>query len=390
MKKLRLCLINQTHPAIDPRKCLESNENVPAALTITLDAVSYPIEFGVGEVGAELTRAVQDARWAGRKSAVMVDQSVAEAFGHELSRAFGAAPVLVLPAGESTKALESLGAVWEWLAAQRVDRGGVLWVIGGGVLGDLGGFAAATYLRGIDCVQVPTTLLAMVDSSVGGKTGINLVAGKNLAGAFHHPRAVYVFPAWLRTLPAREFAAGAAEVIKYGLLADAALFAQLEAAPLTPASASLVEVVRRCCELKAGVVQADPRETAAEGGRALLNLGHTFGHAIERVAGYGSYLHGEAVGVGLCAAARLSRDLGLIDGAAVARVDRAVAAHGLPQRLREPLAVSALIDAMSRDKKVRAGRLRFVVLNSLGHAATRDDVPAERAIAVWRELGATG
>lgn len=388
-KILRLCLINRTKRAIDLRKCLESNENVPAALTIALDDVSYPIEFGVGEIEAELRRAVQDARWAGRKPAAIVDQAVAAVFGNEISRVFGSAPVLVLPAGESTKSLESLGAVWEWLAAQRIDRGGVLWVIGGGVLGDLGGFAAATYLRGIDCVQVPTTLLAMVDSSVGGKTGINLVAGKNLAGAFHHPRAVHVFPAWLRTLPAREFAAGAAEVIKYGLLADAALFAQLEAAPLTPASANLVDVVRRCCELKAGVVQADPRETAAEGGRALLNLGHTFGHAIERVAGYGSYLHGEAVGVGLCAAARLSRDLGLIDSAAVARVDRVVAAHGLPVRLREPLTVSALLDAMSRDKKVRSGRLRFVVLETPGRAATRDDVPPERASAVWRELGAT-
>jgi 3-dehydroquinate synthase len=364
------------------------NENVPSALTISVDQVSYPIEFGVAEIDAELRRAIGDARWRDRKAAVLVDQAVAAVFGEAITRAFGSVPLRVLPAGESTKSLESLGAVWEWLASQRVDRGGVLWVIGGGVLGDLGGFAAATYLRGIDCVQVPTTLLAMVDSSVGGKTGLNLAAGKNLAGAFHHPRSVYVFPAWLRTLPAREFAAGAAEVIKYGLLADAALFAQLEAEPLTPASARLVDVVRRCCELKAGIVQADPRETAPEGGRALLNLGHTFGHAIERVAGYGSYLHGEAVGVGLCAAARLSRDLGLISAGEVARVDRVVAAHGLPARLREPLAIPALLDAMSRDKKVRAGQLRFVVLESLGRAATRGDVPTARAEAVWRELGA--
>lgn len=385
---LRICLTIETKPAIDPRKCLVSNENVPAALTISLDDVSYPIEFGVGEIEAELGRAVGDARWAGKGVAAIVDHAVAASFGNEILRVFGSAPVLVLPAGESTKSLESLGAVWEWLASHRLDRGAVLWVIGGGVLGDLGGFAAATYLRGIDVVQVPTTLLAMVDSSVGGKTGVNLVAGKNLAGAFHHPKAVYIFPAWLRTLPAREFAAGAAEIIKYGLLADAALFAQLEVAPLTPASANLVAVVRRCCELKAGIVQADPRETAAEGGRALLNLGHTFGHAIERVAGYGAYLHGEAVGVGLCAAARLSRDLGLIDAAAVARVDRVVAAHALPVRLREPLETAALLDAMTRDKKVRAGRLRFVVLETLGRAATRGDIPPERAESVWRELGA--
>lgn len=374
--------------AIDLRKYLQSNENVPAALTITLDDVSYPIDFGVGEIEAELGRARGDARWVGRGVAAIVDHAVAASFGNEILRVFGSAPVLVLPAGESTKSLESLGAVWEWLAAQRIDRGGVLWVIGGGVLGDLGGFAAATYLRGIDVVQVPTTLLAMVDSSVGGKTGVNLVAGKNLAGAFHHPKAVYIFPAWLRSLPAREFAAGAAEIIKYGLLADAALFAQLDAAPLTPTSAQLVSVIRRCCEIKAQVVQADPRETAAEGGRALLNLGHTFGHAIERVAGYGAYLHGEAVGVGLSAAARLSRDLGLIGAGEVARVDRVVAAHNLPVRLRAPLSIAALMDAMARDKKVRAGRLRFVVLESLGHAATRGDIAPERAEAVWRELGA--
>lgn len=359
-----------------------------SALTISLENSSYPIEFGVGALGGQLSAAVRAAQFQERRHAVIVDQAVAAVAGVEIAAAFGSAPTLVLPAGESTKSLESLGAVWEWLAAQRIDRGGVLWVLGGGVLGDLGGFAAATYLRGIDVVQVPTTLLAMVDSSVGGKTGVNLVAGKNLAGAFHHPRAVFIFPEWLRTLPAREFAAGAAEVIKYGLLGDAALFARLESDPLTPASAQLVPVIRRCCEIKAQIVQNDPRETAAEGGRALLNLGHTFGHAIERVAGYGAYLHGEAVGVGLCAAARLSRDLGLIPAAAVARVDRVVAAHDLPARLRAPLPVAALLDAMSRDKKVRGGELRFVVLESLGQAATRGGVATAAAERVWRELGA--
>ena len=357
-------------------------------LQVVLPEASYPIEFGEGAVGAELRAALARPEWAGRRAAVLVDQALARVLGDELGAVFGAAPVLILPAGESTKALESLGAVWEWLARERIDRRGVLWVIGGGVLGDLGGFAAATYQRGIDCVQVPTTLLAMVDSSVGGKTGINLQAGKNLAGAFHHPRAVHILPGWLRTLPAREFAAGVAEVIKYGLLGDAALFAQLERAPLTPTHPDLVPVVRRCCELKAQVVQADPRETAAENGRALLNLGHTFGHAIERVAGYGAYLHGEAVAVGLCAAARLSRDLGLLDADAVARVERGVAAHALPVRLREPLEVAALMDAMTRDKKNRDGGIRFVVLEALGRAVTRSGVPGPAVERVWRELGA--
>src|SRR6185295_4410937 len=194
----------------------------------------------------------------------------------------------------------------------KLDRGGVLFAVGGGVIGDLGGFAAAAWLRGIEYYQVPTTLLAMVDSSVGGKTGINLASGKNLVGAFHQPRAVFISTGLLSTLPPREFAAGMAEVIKYGLLGDAPLFAQLEEAPLTIANARLAAVVRQCCALKARIVEADERETAKEGGRALLNLGHTFGHAIENVAGYGEYLHGEAVAIGLCAAARLSQKLGYI------------------------------------------------------------------------------
>lgn len=371
---------------VDRRKLLSFNGAVQISLRVAIGDRSYPIEFRAGEIAAALTEATATSPKQG--AALLVDASVAAASEETLRAAFGDAPVLRLPAGEATKSLVALGRVWEWLAQERVGRDGVLWVIGGGVLGDLGGFAAATYLRGIDCVQVPTTLLAMVDSSVGGKTGINLAAGKNLAGAFHHPRAVHIFPAWLRTLPPREFAAGAAEVIKYGLLGDAALFAELERGPLTPAHPRLAEIIRRCCELKAEIVQDDPRETAAEGGRALLNLGHTFGHAIERVAGYGAYLHGEAVAVGLCGAARLSRALGSLDEPAVARVERCVAAHALPTRLRQPLAGAALREAMSRDKKTRGGALRFVVLEALGRAATRADVPDALVEQVWRELGA--
>lgn len=331
-----------------------------------------------------------ESAWAGRAMAVVTDTSVARVLGIAAGGAFAGVPTLVLPAGEATKTAARLADVWEFLAQHRVDRRGVLWAVGGGVIGDLAGFAAASYLRGIDYVQVPTTLLAMVDSSVGGKTGLNLAAGKNLAGAFHHPQAVYAFADFLRTLPPREFAAGAAEVVKYGLLADAALFAQLEAKPLALAHPELLAIVRRCCEIKAQVVQADPRETAAEGGRALLNLGHTFGHAIENVAGYGAYLHGEAVAIGLAAAARLSRELGLIDEAAVARVERVVAAHDLPVRLREPLKLAALFAAMARDKKNRDGRLRFVILEALGRAVTRGDVPIAPVEKVWREVGAIG
>lgn len=275
------------------------------------------------------------------------------------------------------------------MAASRLDRTSVLWVIGGGVIGDLGGFAAASYLRGIEFIQVPTTLLAMVDSSIGGKTGINLAAGKNLVGAFHHPSRVFIALDSLRTLPPREFAAGMAEVIKYGLLGDAALFGRLEESPVTPASADLLAVIRRCCEMKAAIVQADERETAREGGRALLNLGHTFGHAIEQATGYASYLHGEAVAIGLVAAARLSERLGDLTADHVARVSRCVAAHQLPVRLRAPLKVPALMEAMQRDKKVRAGQLRFVVLKRLGEAVTRGGIEASLVEEIWRELGAS-
>jgi len=264
----------------------------------------------------------------------------------------------------------------------------VLFAVGGGVIGDLGGFAAASWLRGIDFFQVPTTLLAMVDSSVGGKTGINLKAGKNLAGAFHQPRGVFVSTNLLATLPPREFAAGMAEVIKYGLLGDAALFVRLEKTPLTVASAELAGVIRTCCALKARIVEADERETAKDGGRALLNLGHTFGHAIENAAGYGSYLHGEAVAIGLSAAARLSRELGFLTADDVGRIDAALVAHALPTRLRAPLPLMALMTAVASDKKVRGGLPRFVVMEKIGRAVTRDDVSPAWAEACFRAVGA--
>lgn len=387
-ENLRICLTNRTENGVDACKPLEFNGSVLSPLEVKVAGSGYPISFHATGAAESLRGAVEAFARAGRRSFAVTDERVAATQARFLADALPGVPVMTLPAGEATKSLPHLGAIWDFLAAERADRRCVLWLIGGGVVGDLGGFAAATYLRGVDCVQVPTTLLAMVDSSVGGKTGLNLAAGKNLAGAFHHPAAVHICPDFLTTLPPREFAAGAAEVIKYGLLGDAELFAGLERTPLTASHPDLLAIVRRCCEIKAEVVAADPRETAPEGGRALLNLGHTFGHAIERVAGYGAYLHGEAVAVGLCAAARLSRDLGTLDTAAVERVDRCVAAHALPVRLREPLAVADLLDAMSRDKKNRDGRLRFVTLEALGRAVTRGDVPVAAAEQVWRELGA--
>lgn len=356
------------------------------ALTVALASGSYPIHFyrdgktGIPEALADLDR-------QSRLSVLLTDEGVAQAQPGFLTGNFGSRPRLVLPVGEKSKSLETFGRVHDFLAANKVTRQGVLWIVGGGVTGDLGGFVAATYLRGIRYVQVPTTLLAMVDSSVGGKTGINLSAGKNLVGAFHHPQAVHIATDFLQTLPAREFAAGMAEVVKYGLLGDAALFAQLEKTGLTPTHADLPAVIRRCCQLKADIVRGDELELAPEGGRALLNLGHTFGHAIEQVTGYTAYLHGEAVAIGLAGTARLSRKLGLIPAGDVARIDRVLAAYQLPARLRSPLPVVELQAATTRDKKNRADGVRFVVLNALGTAATRSGIPPATVEAVWRELG---
>lgn len=356
-------------------------------LSVHLAERSYVIHFGP-DVGPLISNEISARLAAGRKVAVLTDQNFARSQGAWLRTVFRDTPTLVAAAGEASKSLTILGQVLDFLAEQKLDRGGALFAVGGGVIGDLGGFSAACWLRGIDFYQVPTTLLAMVDSSVGGKTGINIAAGKNLVGAFHQPRGVFVGTDLLATLPPREFAAGSAEVIKSALLGDESLLARLERSPLTVGSQDLAEVIRRCCGLKARFVESDERELAKEGGRALLNLGHTFGHAIENVAGYGVYLHGEAIAIGLCAAARLSQKLGGIGPAEVARVEALVAAHGLPTRLREPLTIEVLFTAMSRDKKVRSGSLRFVVLKKLGEAVTRDDVPRDLAEASFREVGA--
>jgi 3-dehydroquinate synthase len=358
------------------------------SLTVNLGTRSYPIHFG-NNVAPTVRAEIDALVAAGRKVAVVTDRNLATSQTDALRAMFGEQPTLVLEPGEETKSLSQLGRVLDFLAEHRIDRGGALFAAGGGVIGDLAGFAAASYLRGIAFYQVPTTLLSIVDSSVGGKTGINLKAGKNLVGAFHQPRGVFIGTGLLATLPPREFAAGMAEVIKTGLLGDASLFAQLEKNPLTVASPELGAVIRRCCALKAGVVEADEFETAKEGGRALLNLGHTFGHAIEQVTGYGHYLHGEAVAIGLAAAARLSQKLGYINAAEVARIEATLVAHALPIRLREPLALAPLLAAMARDKKVRAGALRFVVLKKLGTAVTQGDIEPTLAEACFIEVGAS-
>jgi 3-dehydroquinate synthase len=276
----------------------------------------------------------------------------------------------VFEASEAVKDLGSAASVVDALVAARADRRSVLVALGGGVVGDIAGFASAIFMRGIRFVQVPTTLLAQVDSSVGGKTGVNHRAGKNLIGAFHQPSLVVADTDLLRTLPAREISAGLAEILKHGLLADANYFAQVEA--LLPRlvdcdASALGPVVAQSCAIKAAVVARDERES---GERALLNLGHTFGHAIETLSGYGRWLHGEAVGCGLCLASDLSRRLGLIDDSDVLRIERAVAAAQLPTRI-PGFARSAAIECMRGDKKAEAGQIRFILLERIGRAIQR-------------------
>jgi 3-dehydroquinate synthase len=357
------------------------------SLTVNLGERSYTLR-----IGADLTREVRDyvdaLQSQGRRVALVTDRRLAECQADALAAMFGDVPRFAVAPGEDSKSLGSFGALLDFFAELSLDRTSTIFAAGGGVIGDLAGYAAASFLRGVDFVQVPTTLLAMVDSSVGGKTGINLKAGKNLVGAFHQPKGVFIDTDLLATLPPREFAAGMAEIVKYGLLGDPELFAQLERQPLTPGDPRLASVIRTCCALKAKIVEADERETAREGGRALLNLGHTFGHAIEQVTSYKAYLHGEAVAIGTAAAARLSEKLGLVSAEAVRRVEAVLAAHHLPISLKDPLRLDALMAAVGRDKKVRAGMPRFVVLNSLGEAATRSGIGSETVEACFREVGA--
>lgn len=356
-------------------------------LTVRLGRRSYWIHFD-GDVVGQVKQQVNSLGAVNRRIAVVTDEHLADLHRQTIKAAFGEAPVLVIQAGEQSKNLESFGRILDFLAEHRIDRESAMFAFGGGVVGDLVGFAAASYLRGISYYQIPTTLLAMVDSSVGGKTGLNLKAGKNLVGAFHQPEGVFIGTRLLSSLPMREFAAGMAEVIKYGLLGDETLFADLEKNRMAVHSPHLLRLIRRCCEMKAQIVQSDEFELAPEGGRALLNLGHTFGHAIEQATGYGQYLHGEAVAIGLDAAARLSQKLGMLTAIDIARIEEVILANQLPVKLARPIDRSLLMAAMGRDKKVRAGTPRFVVLDRIGSAVTRSNLDPSIIEEVWREVGA--
>ena len=281
---------------------------------------------------------------------------------------------VVLEDGERYKNAATLGRIYDALLEHRCERKTTLIALGGGVVGDLAGFAAATYMRGMPFIQIPTTLLAQVDSSIGGKTGINHPLGKNMIGAFYQPRLVLADTEVLKTLPPREFSAGLAEVIKHGLVRDAAFFSWLEQNMenlLAGDAQALAHAVRRCCEIKAAVVAEDEREN---GVRALLNFGHTFGHAFEAGLGYGTWLHGEAVSAGMVMAADLSRRLGHIAAADVERIVALLARAHLP--VAPPaIAPGRLLQLMAADKKAEGGKLRFVLLDDIGSASVRADVP---------------
>jgi 3-dehydroquinate synthase len=283
-----------------------------------------------------------------------IDEALLAAQADFVAAAFGDMPRIVLPSGEPTKCFAWLERICEFLAEKRVARDGTLFACGGGVTGDIAGFAASSYLRGIGFVQVPTTLLAMVDSSVGGKTGINIGAGKNLVGAFWQPRAVFADTSLLASLPEREFPAGMAEVIKYGMLGDAALFEQLETLPLLDAeSADLPGIVARCCSIKADVVGTDERETAANNGRALLNLGHTFGHAVEKVAGLAPICMARPWALACTGCEAVRRD-GPLSTGDVRRVKALLERYSLPTALRAPCRCITRKGRRQR-QKVRAG-----------------------------------
>ena len=300
---------------------------------------------------------------------------------------------LTVPCGEESKSLVSYGKLVNEMLAGGLERRTAVIALGGGVVGDLTGFAAATLLRGLPFVQVPTTLLAQVDSSVGGKTAINTEHGKNLLGAFHQPRMVLADTATLATLPRRELGAGYAEMAKAGMIGDARFFAWCEAngaAVMAGDREVQAEAIMRACAFKAQVVGGDEREEKPDDGRALLNLGHTFGHALEAELGYGTILHGEAVAVGIGLAFQLSARLGLCSVADGDRVIGHLASVGLPAELthlNRRLSAASLIAHMRRDKKIRDGRLTFVLVGGIGHAFTRSDVPPEAVVEVLREAG---
>jgi len=369
----------------------------PTTITVPLAAHAYPIVLGPGSLASLAELLMAQGIRADTRVLLVTNPEVERHYGATCRRSLEEAGflvhTLVIEAGEDQKTPATVALIHDAAIRHRLERGSLIVALGGGVVGDMAGFAAATWLRGIAVVQVPTTLLAMVDAAIGGKTGVNHPGGKNLIGAFHQPKLVLIDPAVLHTLPEREFRAGMAEVIKYGVIGDPALFGDLEAAaqrdPLgglanreSVGEGLLERLLERSASAKARVVAADEREG---GLRAILNYGHTLGHAVETLSGYGTYLHGEAVGLGMLAAGEISLAMGLWRPEDQQRQRAVIAAAGLPLAwpALDPLAVLACLQG---DKKVRSGRVRFVLPTAIGTVEIRDDVEPEIIVLALERL----
>ena len=359
-------------------------------IEVALSANPYPVLIGRGALNSLGEQIQAQGIKAGTKVMVVTNPVVNEHYGATAMASLKAAGfnanLLVIEAGEDQKNPATVAQIHNAAFAQKLERGSLIVALGGGVVGDMAGFAAATWLRGIAVVQVPTTLLAMVDASIGGKTGVNHPGGKNLIGAFHQPRLVLIDPNTLTTLPEREFRAGMAEVIKYGVIGDAELFQELDsagerlAAMGTLPAALLQGILERSAAAKAKVVAADEREG---GLRAILNYGHTLGHVVEALCGYGTYLHGEAVAIGIVAAGELALELGLWSAEDQRSQRRVIQAAGLPLAWPD-LQPTAVLECLQGDKKVRDGCVRFVLPTALGQVEIRSDVTGDQVIAALK------
>ncbi|WP_066381770.1 MULTISPECIES: 3-dehydroquinate synthase [unclassified Anabaena] len=350
-------------------------------INVNLPQQSYEIAIAPGSL-EQLGQRMADLK-LGKKVLLVSNPTIFKHYGEKTINSLESAGFTVasycLPAGERYKTLNSIQKLYDVALENRLERSSTMVALGGGVIGDMTGFAAATWLRGINVVQVPTTLLAMVDSAIGGKTGVNHPQGKNLIGAFHQPRLVLVDPEVLKTLPMREFRAGMAEVIKYGVIWDAELFAQMEASKhlnqLRYIKPELINtILTRSCQAKADVVSKDEKEG---GLRAILNYGHTIGHAVESLTGYRLVNHGEAVAIGMVAAGQIAVELGMWQQQDTERQNALIQKAGLPTKLPEGLDIEGIIDALQLDKKVKNGKVRFILPTQMGVVTITDEVPAD-------------
>lgn len=364
------------------------DEQTEMIVPVNLGQRSYRIHIGEGL----LDRFFATLEPLGRITHVMIvsDSNVAPFFLARVRRVLTDHGVrtddFVIPAGEESKSLAWAEKIWNWMLDVKADRTSVVVALGGGVVGDLAGFAAATFARGLRLVQIPTSLLAQVDSSVGGKVGVNLPQAKNMVGAFHQPAAVVIDVATLRALPQREYVSGLGEVVKYGMILDAAFFDDLEqhvAEILRIDRETVTRVVATCCRLKASIVEQDEREET--GLRSVLNFGHTFAHAFETLTGYGQWLHGEAVAIGMVCASRLAERLGMLSPGIAARLENLLRLFGLPTRIGR-LSPGTIMESMSHDKKVQHGQLRLVLPSRIGSVSLVEHVPIEDIQIVLEEL----